>query len=375
MLGAAGTGKSTLANSLLGRDNKYKNDQDGDKQCFEAGKSSSGGKTKDTCAHQGFFLGDGNRNVRLILNPSALKWSLIQLTVVDTPGLGMERIEEMESQRSIVDALKVDVVYVHAFAYLIKSSKNRVTKESKEIMNMYINIFGEDFLKNVIIVATFWDYNGHNLEDPTTEEGWLRDQIDMEFGNLTYGKDLRAVYFTPKSKLLQEADKPKSDEQLTKLYDWASQNEPFECFNINTWKPKWIRAENEIEKLKNEVKEREMEVSKLNDCEAEKKTLTNLTEVLNAKVDKLQEERPKESSVKMAGIAIGCIFGGALLGLLLKRCYKEQCNLAHPDDSDDEDNLKEIRSSRDSLDLEKQRKFEENIVDETEQLRIESANS
>ena len=278
--------------------------------------------------------------------------------------MGMESAEEMESQRSIVDTLKIDVVYVHAFAYLIKSSNNRATKESREIMNMYINIFGEDFLKNVIIVATFWDYNGHNLEDPTTEEGWLRDQIDMEFGNLTYGKDLRAVYFTPKSKL-HEADKPKSDEQLTKLYDWASQNEPFECFNIDTWKPKWISVKEENEKMKEELKEKEKELTKLDNCEEEKKTLTNKTLELSAKMDKLQEEQPKESSVKMAGIAIGCIFGGALLGLLLKRCYKEQCNLAHPDDSDDEDNI----------DLEKQNKFEENIVDETEQLRIESANS
>ena len=75
MLGAAGTGKSTLANSLLGRDTKYKND--GNKKCFEAGKSASGGKTKDTCAHQGSFLDDGIHDVRLILNPSALKWSLI----------------------------------------------------------------------------------------------------------------------------------------------------------------------------------------------------------------------------------------------------------------------------------------------------------
>ena len=54
MLGGAGVGKSTLANSLLGRGKDFKND----KKCFEAGNPVSGGMTSETCAHQDYFLGD-----------------------------------------------------------------------------------------------------------------------------------------------------------------------------------------------------------------------------------------------------------------------------------------------------------------------------
>ena len=55
MLGGAGVGKSTLANSLLGREKDFRNE---DGECFEAGnpKSGSGGMTKEACAHQGHFL-------------------------------------------------------------------------------------------------------------------------------------------------------------------------------------------------------------------------------------------------------------------------------------------------------------------------------
>ena len=68
ILGPAGAGKSSLANSLLGRDENYVNIVDG-KKCFESGVTGGGdgrGKTSDVCAHKGHFLNDESRpNVRL----------------------------------------------------------------------------------------------------------------------------------------------------------------------------------------------------------------------------------------------------------------------------------------------------------------------
>jgi len=348
MLGGAGVGKSTLANALLGRQKNFKSD----KQCFEAGDPDSGGMTKETCAHQDYFLGDQTQE---------------KLTVVDTPGLGMNSDEEIESIDNIVKVLK-EVEYVHTFALLIKSNSNRATRARQSIMKLYTNIFGRDFLKNVILVATWWGYSqdaerGRDF----TEESWLEKQINISFANMTHGSGLRAIYFSPKHKL-SETYWNNSDQQLTNLYEMSRHNKPFHCRDINVVLDDWSNLMIQNEKLKNESKEKEKQLEQLDECEQAKRNLSLVQIDLQAKA-KTKDEQIHASSVKMIGIAIGCILAGILLGLILYRCYRAQCSLADSDEEDEEENAKSTRNWRD---LENSNK---SLESETAHLTVERANS
>ena len=100
ILGPAGAGKSSLANVLIGRDKNYQNPNQEEK-CFTVSsyvgcpngldlccvtillpQSSSGGVTKISCADVGPYIGNS---------------SLGNITVVDTPGFGVNIEEEEEA--------------------------------------------------------------------------------------------------------------------------------------------------------------------------------------------------------------------------------------------------------------------------------------
>merc|ERR1711874_534915 len=130
VLGTAGVGKSVFANALFNRSSEYK--PPGPKKCFEGGlveKGQSGGKTQEACIETGYFLGDESNG---------------EITVVDTPGLGMNSLEELESTKTIVQKLK-EVEYVHTFAMLYNSvGDNRPTRKDWQF-----SIITTEYLENI----------------------------------------------------------------------------------------------------------------------------------------------------------------------------------------------------------------------------------
>jgi len=316
ILGPAGAGKSSLANSLLGRDENYVNIVDG-KKCFESGVTGGGdgrGKTSDVCAHKGHFLNDESRP---------------NITVVDTPGFDMREDEEEETISKVVEALRDDIEYVDAFAIVLKSDELRKSRALESIINLYKTIFGPGFIKNVILVASFWGYSrSHELgRGDLTEEAWL-DQQKKLFNNLKGVENLEAVYYTQRFRHEDPKQSNKFNKEMNHLLQFAEESSPFHCKDI-------VVAQQEIVKLRDENRRLNEKVKVADEYEALKVKYDNITKLY----EKCKEQpRVGTSSSSLVGIALGCTVLGIILGVFFIQCHKNMKSPSGEDDMTDSDN-------------------------------------
>merc|ERR1712038_1560033 len=319
VLGTAGVGKSVFANALFNRSSEYK--PPGPKKCFEGGlveKGQSGGKTQEACIETGYFLGDESNG---------------EITVVDTPGLGMNSLEELESTKTIVQKLK-EVEYVHTFAMLYNSvGDNRPTRERLAVFDHYNRIFGKHFLKNVIIVATHWGYDQasvHQREKNLKGIPWLQYQKQISgFDELEYADQLKAIYFEPWDLVFDENLRYKSYDALREIYQLSRQNEPFHC--------------QDIEVVLDAISQKEEE-------------LETCTSAKAARVGK--------SKTEMIGLGIGCTVLGIIIAVVAVRFYKLNAKNAKYND-DDYDDRERLAGNNETISLEnnlteKTEKFDDN---------------
>ena len=113
ILGATGVGKSSLANVLLGRDKNFNGDGF-DHGCFKVFglRDDQSSVTKKTCHDTGRFLKSTSHD---------------NIPLIDTPGFGNNLVEEEATINSLVNVLKDEIQYVHAFVICFKQSDNRMT--------------------------------------------------------------------------------------------------------------------------------------------------------------------------------------------------------------------------------------------------------
>lgn len=281
ILGPAGVGKSSLANVLIGRDKEYKNTGE-QRECFTVSATSLPGKagvTQETCDEVGPWLGEGQNVSYYLCILQLVHFVIGQITVVDTPGFGVNLEEEEATIDGLVDFLRNKIKFVDAFIIAFKQTDNRVTQSFKTMIKIVDGIFGEEFWENVIIEATHWSYSARDIEKrgALTEEAWLNNTPKRTLKSTAPNIDeLKAVFIDTFYWDKDKNEIEKFKENTEKLFKFATEKKPFHCKDIQSVKHDLRLLKEEKEKLEREKKEIEENRKRLEaSCENEKKMLNN----------------------------------------------------------------------------------------------------
>eukprot|EP00092_Neocalanus_flemingeri_P020273 GFUD01021956.1.p1 GENE.GFUD01021956.1~~GFUD01021956.1.p1 ORF type:complete len:392 (-),score=121.32 GFUD01021956.1:357-1532(-) len=317
ILGATGVGKSSLANVMVGRDKNYEgtNFRNG---CF---KVSTGldSITKQTCADQGYWLGDASKQ---------------RFTIIDTPGFGDKLLEEEKTIENLVKTLRDQVKYVHVFIIAFKQTDNRMTNSLRSMISLFEKMFGKKFWDNVILEATHWNH-GDDAErirseshPPLTQKFWSKEFNRILQREFSLGRDLDSVFIDTyyHNKSPKELEVFSNHSRI--LWEYALSREPFECKDIEIALTEIRELQNHIDSL---VKEEEVKKTII-------ESLLQQREQLQRSLTQYQVPTPSPQSefsycttnkcytpTEFALLGLGVAVLGVLLGVLAISCLKQQC--------------------------------------------------
>jgi hypothetical protein len=227
----------------LGRDKGY--DGAGHRNgCFRVMGLNNGGSavTKKTCPDEGHWLGN---------------FSSPMFTVIDTPGFGNNLVEEEKTIEGLVNVLKDEIKYIHAFVIAFKQQDNRMTNSLRSMIGLFQKMFGDHFWENAVLEATHWNFHPKNAElrqssIPPIGEDWWTAEFNKLFRE-KYGlkKSLPAVFIDTFYDEHSPIEAEAFEENTQKLWQFASSRNPFECKDIKI-------ALTEIRELQNDISDLEM---------------------------------------------------------------------------------------------------------------------
>ena len=282
IIGETGAGKSSLANSLLGRDPQY--DGEGfENGCFKVGWGTLEVITTATCADTGYWLVQNTSNDKV--------------TIIDTPGFGDNMKNEMETIDGLVNVLKDQIQYVHAFVITFKYNTPRLTRELRVMLTIFEKMFGKDFWKHAIMEFTFWNFSPYENEQrlrhepPHTEKVWAEEYNKILQKKLGITQSLEAVFIDSHYNVSDNEESSKFNEYTDALFKFASSLDPFECKDIDKVKPELAQTYEDLEAAKIEnarLLEEKQRTEKL--VSESKKLLDEINSEHGKKVDTLEKK-------------------------------------------------------------------------------------
>ena len=334
IIGETGAGKSSLANVLLGRDAQYdgSHSQDG---CFKVSWNTNDGKglTTNTCHDVGYWLGNPNST---------------NVTIIDTPGFGEKMENEQQTIDTLVNVLKNEIKYIHAFVLTFKGiNPPRKTRQLRTMLSIFEKMFGKDFWNHAIMEFTWWKYHPITVKKRTqqkkTEEAVTNHYNKMlqRMLNLPDSQTLPAVFIDSHYDRNITLENSKFKEYTNDLLKFAQDRGPFECKDIEIAKTELAKLYEDIEKEREENERLNNDLQKSYDvyekCAAKiEETKENCGKpIRNSEVTKAESTKEpctsgcSQASKATIGAGIGIFLLGMLLGGLIathfvKRSYRKK---------------------------------------------------
>ena len=354
IIGKSGAGKSSLGNVLMGRDRNF-NGTGFESGCFKSDVSqpTQGQKiTSQTCADVKPWLGNSTYG---------------EVTVIDTPGLMETDLEKEERTISeLARKLKDEYKFINTFLIAIKESDAiRYTRETHSMMNLFANMFGDEFWCNVMIAFTHWGYSSFDVQRrkvqsdtgrPKNETNYHEQQNKLFREHLGVTFDLPAVFIDSHYKKDGGVEEGNFTQETQKLLDFSNKNKPFACKDVKAVKTE-LRIvldtlNNETQKNKQLTEKYELADKLEKKCLKEKKTLTNEWMKCEEKLKMCQNTASKPdngdcvspekqtvegfSTLQLIMCGIGCLFFGLIAGYIIKMVTSRKEN-DEDDDDDDKD--------------------------------------
>jgi len=221
LIGATGTGKSTTANTLF---KQMEND---------------------------LFMTSGQMNSTTFEPRSETRpWrgTMANVRCVDTPGLGDTEGRDSDHVRLVAEMLKDYIKYVHVFLVFFNAEDPKLNIHLKEMLVTFRDSFGQDFLRNVMICFTHWEYDrkaklkrkkhgGTNEKKSSMINSQLRETLGHDYDcpcvfmdntlNLCDDEELHDLYEDELPAISGEFES-----ELDKIHKFATRSEPFCCRDV-----------------------------------------------------------------------------------------------------------------------------------------------
>mmetsp|Transcript_25442 Transcript_25442/g.72946 ORF Transcript_25442/g.72946 Transcript_25442/m.72946 type:complete len:804 (-) Transcript_25442:36-2447(-) len=212
------------------------------------GKSSTGNSIFKRC--DVFDTSDDTASMTCHPKIKELPWrgSGEPVRCVDLPGLADTEGRDAEHIEAMAEALKSEVRYVHAFLVIMNSQAPRFDSQLKDMLKKFRDVFGEDFLRNVMIGFTRWQFK-RSARKQREKKGQTEDKKAASFnadlrGLLGHSFDCPCVFLDNNLTSLSEEDLEEDyksevpevqaafEAELQKVHSFMRSRVPFECRNI-----------------------------------------------------------------------------------------------------------------------------------------------
>jgi len=254
IVGQTGTGKSALANVLMGKSPDCKN-------CTFSSCDTPNSCTKKTSYVVGKWLG-GKAN----------------FTMVDTPGLGDSDGDDNLIIENMMSVLKGTIKGANTILLLINGQQQRFNTAIQQMLKQMQALFGAEFWKYTMIGVSFWSYDSRSIAQRKykgkTEEKFLSDWnalLSKKFHlNLTLPGAFIDSYAKQPWNLDDKGQQAAFSRETQKLFSFANDNKLFMFKTVDAVLKENLKLKDEVNYLNNRIS---------NDLDALKQTKNGLDQI------------------------------------------------------------------------------------------------